>query len=252
VREQIKERLVARKLFEDDTEPKAKSSPQGNTVAQPASLPPNPSRSTPLTPAGTNPLPTKSTGRQDKTSRSGCGRWAHWFLILFLLLVVGLLFGLLNLRPDLVGLIRIADWRSTNAAVISTVSVLETTNAAQQQRDANLLNTQVSLDNYSALLAQTETQQAVNSFSTLTAVAVVNAQQATRAAEDFAATQSALQQLSTQVQQEFEATQAAITGSLATIEANQPPQNILIVDGDFVRGSESINNASPSLVWAAW
>jgi hypothetical protein len=174
-----------------------------------------------------------------------------WLFILFLLLVIGFLFALLNIRPDLVGLMRIADWRSTNAAVFSTVSVLDATNAAQQQRDANLLNTQVSLDNFSALLGQTETQQVVNNFSTITAIAAVNAQQATRAAEDFAATQAALQQLSTRVQQEFEATQAAITGSLATIEANQPPQNILILDGDFVRGSESLNNASPSPVWAA-
>lgn len=167
------------------------------------------------------------------------------------MLVIGFLFTLLNIRPDLVGLMRVVDYRSTSAALVSTVNILGATNSAQEQRNVDLLNTQVSLDNFSALLGQTETQQVFNNLSTITALAVGNAQQATRAAEDFAATQAALQQLSTQVQQEFEATQAAITGSLATIEANQPPTNILILDGDFVRGTEGTNRASPSSVWAA-
>lgn len=227
---------MARKLFEDDTDPKASTAstaPKQNI--QPPVTPPPPGKHSPLP--------------QNRQNRRG-GRWALWLLILFLLIVIGFLFALLNLRPDVVGLMRVADWRSTNASVLSTVGALETINAAQQQRDINLLNTQVSLDNFSALLAQTETQQAVNDFSTLTAVAVGNAQQATRAALDFAATQAALQQLSTQVQQEFLATQSALSGSLATIQANQPLQNILILNGDFVRGSETVNNASPSTVWA--
>ncbi len=222
---------MARRLFEDDTQPKVRSTPPpaGSPAGQPSTPPP--------------PIRTTAPRRSGR-------RWLLWLTILFLLLIIGLLAGLLGLRPDLVGLMRVADWQSTNAAVVSTVAILEATSAAQQQRDVNLLNTQVSLDNYSALLGQTETQQVINDFSTLTAISVNSEQQATQAAQNFAATQAALQQLSTQVQQEFMATQAAITGSLATIQANQPQQNIVIMDGDFVRGTETINNASPSPVWA--
>ncbi len=233
---------MARRLFEDDTQPKVKPTSPPNTGQPPAGPPAPP-------PSGTGRVPPNPPIRVTEKRRSG-GRWLLWLTILFLLLIIGLLSGLLSMRPDLVGLMRIADWQSTNVGVLSTVSILEATSIAQQQRDINLLNTQVSLDNYSALLGQTETQQVINDFSTLTAVAVNSELQATRAAENFAATQAALQQLSTQVQQEFLATQAAISGSLATIQANQPQQNILIVDGDFVRGTESINSASPSPVWA--
>ncbi|MBC8170298.1 MAG: hypothetical protein H7X77_01440 [Anaerolineae bacterium] len=162
-----------------------------------------------------------------------------WLLVLVLLLTIGLLVTIITTRPGTVGLIAIVDLQQTDNAVQFTVAALQATDQSNQQHDLDLQNTQAALNNFASRLSQIETQQAVNDQSTLTAVALANAAQATQAAVSFASTQAALQQIGTQIQQDFEATQTALSDSFATIEANRPPQHILLLEGDFIRGVET-------------
>lgn len=162
-----------------------------------------------------------------------------WLLILVMLMTISLLVTLITTRPGTLGLIAIVDLEATNSAVQATVVALQSTDQGNQQRNLDLQNTQAALNNFASRLSQTETQQAVNDQSTLTAVALANAAQATQAAVNFAGTQAALQQIGTQIQQDFEATQTALSASFATIEANRPAQHILMLEGDFIRGVET-------------
>ncbi|HEX2618597.1 MAG TPA: hypothetical protein VHL11_00585, partial [Phototrophicaceae bacterium] len=185
---------------------------------------------------------------------SSGGRILLWLLILILLLAFGTVVTIITRKPGFLGLIQIADSHQTESAIQGTMLALQATDQQNQQRDLDLLNTQAALDNFSSRLAQTETQQTVNNNSTLTAVALANEAQATQAALNFAGTQAALQQISTQIQLEFEATQTALSGSFATIEAagNHPQQNVLILNGDFIRGVETSGGQFPvsSPSWA--
>jgi hypothetical protein len=173
-----------------------------------------------------------------------------WLLVLLLLVTIATLVTLITVKPDLVGLVRAVDMRQTDSAVQSTFIALQLTDQNNLQRELNVQNTQAALDNFASRLAQTETQQIINSDTTATAVAIANAQQATRAAQDFQSTQAALQQISTQIQEEFEATQTALNSSFATIEANRPPENVMILDGNFVRGVEAAASIPPTTAWA--
>jgi hypothetical protein len=138
---------------------------------------------------------------------------------------------------------RIVDFAQTNAAfngtINGTISALQITAQRQQQRELDFQSTQAALGNFALRLGQTETQQAINVQSTSTAVALGNAQQATQAALNFASTQAALQQTSTQIQRDFMATQTALGSSFATIAANRPAHNVMILNGDFIAGQEN-------------
>jgi hypothetical protein len=157
---------------------------------------------------------------------------------------------LINRHPEQIGLIRIIDLNQTHTAVQATLLLMDSTQQAQLQSDLDLQATALALGQFSVALNQTETQQRFNQNATSTGVALANAQQATQAAANFAATQSALQATGTQVQLDFQATQTDLFDQGATIQANQTPVNVMILNGDFINALELARQQPISQAWA--
>lgn len=157
---------------------------------------------------------------------------------------------LINIYPERIGLIRVIDLNQTHTAIQSTLILLDSTRQNQLQSDLDLQTTALALGQRDIALDQTETQQRFNFHATNTGVALANAQQATQAAANFAATQSALQQTGTQVQLDFQMTQTGLFNQGATIQANQTPVNVTILDGDFINAVELARQQPISQAWA--